>query len=276
MARNLVFGVGMFLLLFVPLVLVAVVGRRSRQPRGNEAGWLLGVPAPSPASAELVARYLHRVRSHRRLGAWIGAVLALGVGLSRQREVTIGIGGGSPLGDLLFGGLAGLLVGSVLADTWRLRPDRQRRAADLTVRTVDPGSRALHPVVVVLTAGTVLLGVSEPTVRSVGLAVAGGVLVLTHRLVLRAVALRGRPLLPDDLRVTDDAIRSFASRRMTLEMLAGAVLLLGWQLTTVRPGTDLELAGAPAALVLTVVLLWRSRPVPPRTVVVHHPPVGVG
>lgn len=266
MATAVAFGALMFGLLFVPLVLVAVAGRRSRRPRGDEAVWLLGVPAPTPASAELIARYLHRARSHRRLGAWVGVVLALGVGLSRQREVTVGIGGGSPLGDLLFGGLAGLLAGSVLADTWRLRPGRDQRTADLTVRTVDRGSRALHPVVGVLTAATVLLALSAPTVRSVGLAVSSGVLVLTHRLVLRAVALRGRPLLPEDLRVTDDAIRSFAARRMTLEMLAAAVLLLGWQLATVRPGSGLELVAAPAALALTVVLLWRSRPVPPRAV----------
>ena len=271
---NVVFGLLMWVALFAPLALVAVLVRQSRQPRGDEAGWLLGVPAPSAASAELATRYLHRVRTHRLVGAWTGALLALWAGLSRQREVTLGIGGGSPLGDLLFGGLAGLLVGSVLADTWRLRPGRERRAADLSVRTVDRGARALHPVVVVLTAATGLLALSTPTVRSVALATAGGVLALAHQLVLRSVALRGRPLLPDDLRVTDDAIRSFAARRMTLEMLAAAVLLLGWQLTTVRPGSTLELVVAPTALVLTVVLLWRSRPVPPRSAIASHAVLG--
>ncbi len=167
----------MFVLLFVPLVLFALARRRSRRPRGDEATWLLGVPAPSPASAELVARYLHRVRSHRRLGAWTGAVLTLGGGVSRESLVSVGIGLGSPLGDLLFGGLAGLLVGSVLADTWRIRPGRDRRAADLTVRTVDHGARAGHPVVVGLTAATVLLALAAPTVRSVALAVTS-----SHRL----------------------------------------------------------------------------------------------
>lgn len=270
-----VFGVLMVVVLFASLVVVAMLVRLSRKPRGDEAAWLLGVPAPTAASAELVRRYLHRVRTHRLLGGGTGAVLALWVGLSRQQEVTLGIGLGSPLGDLLFGGLAGLLVGSVLADTWRISPRRNQRAADLSVRTVDRGARALHPVVVVLTLATGLLALSAPTVRSVGLAVASGVLVLAHQLVLRSVALRGRPLLPDDLRVTDDAIRSFAARRMTLEMLAAAVLLLGWQLTTVRPGSALELLVAPATLVLTVVLLWRSRPVAPRAVVAPHTPLEV-
>ena len=276
MATVLVLGALMFTLLGLTALLTGIRRRRSRRPRRDEAVWLLGVPAPSPASAELVARYLHRVRSHRRLGAWTGAVLALGAGLSRDRLVTIGIGGGSPLGDLLFGGLTGLLVGSVLADTWRIRPNRERRSADLTVRTVDQGARALHPVVVGLTAATVLLAVTAPSVRSVGLALASIALVLTHRLVLRAVALRGRPLLPEDLLVTDDAVRAFAARRLTLEMLAGAVLLVGWQLATVLPGTDLELVGAPVAVVLTVVLLWRSRPTPPRVAVAQHPAVRVG
>jgi DNA-binding transcriptional regulator YhcF (GntR family) len=192
MATDLAFGALMFVLMLTPLVLVAALGRHLRQPRGNDVVWLLGTPAPSRASAELVARYLYRVRTHRRLGAWTGAVLALGVGLSREREITIGIGGGTPLGDLLFGGLAGLLVGSVLADSWRLRPSRDRRAADLTVRTVDAGARALHPAVVVLTAVTVLLAVSEPGLRSLGLAAASGVLALTHR----AGAAGGRPARP--------------------------------------------------------------------------------
>lgn len=256
------FGVGaLILVVYFAAGCVLVRSRRSRQ---DDATWLLGRPADSPRSAELVRRYLHRVRTHRRLGAVTGVVLALWVGLSRQDAISIGIGGASPLGDLLFGGLAGLLVGSVLADTWRIAPDRAQRSADLAVRAVEPGARALHPVVVLLTAGTGLLALSAPTPRSGALAAASLVLALTHRLVLRSVVARGRPRLPEDLRVTDDALRSFASRRLTAEMLAASVLLLGWQLSTVRPGSGVELVGAPVALIVTVVLLWRSRPVPPR------------
>lgn len=264
------------LILAASFAVGGVLVRTSSRSRQDDATWLLGRPAPSPRSAELVRRYLHRVRTHRRLGAVTGVVLALWVGLSRQDGISIGIGSGSPLGDLLFGGLAGLLVGSVLADTWRIAPDRARRSADLAVRAVEPGARELHPVVVLLNAGTGLLALSAPTPRSTALAVASLVLALTHRLVLRSVAVRGRPLLPEDLLVTDDALRSFASRRLTAEMLAASVLLLGWQLTTVRPGSGVELVGAPIALIVTVVLLWRSRPVPPRYAGARPAPVRIG
>jgi hypothetical protein len=91
-------------------------------------------------------------------------------------------------------------------------------------------------------------------------------LLLTHRLVLRAVAVRGRPVLPDDLRVADDAIRAFASRRVSLEALATAVLLAGWQVGVRQPPIPglLWMALIVGAVLVTVVLIFRSRPRPPR------------
>lgn len=252
------------------LALAAVVGflRAGRffprsPDRAADATWLTGSEHPGADVVELVARYLDRVRAHRWNGALIGGGLALLRGLLDQ-QVSVGIGSGSPLGDLLFGGLAGLLVGSVLAETWRLDLRRPARRAELIPRVPEREATALRPVVAVLTTLTVVLGVISPGIRSVLLASASMALMVTHRLVLRAVAERGRPALPVDLRRADDAVRAYAARRLGVETLAAAILVFGWQLDGVAPSALGPLTGAvtTASLVVTVLLIRRSRPWP--------------
>lgn len=232
-----------------------------------DAAWLTGRPYHDKAGVEVMARYLWRVRSHRINGAVVGAGIALLEGLTEHRRVSIGIGGPgwSPMGDVLFGGLGGLLVGSVLAETWRIRIGGAVRHAELEARAPDVKATSLRPVVACLTAATVALGLASGELRGFALAAASSALLVVHQLVLRAVAERGRPALPPELRLADDTIRRFASRRLTVETLAAAVLLAGWQFGGVpRPISDWIVAGISlASLVGTVVLLRRSRPWPP-------------
>jgi hypothetical protein len=259
-------AVGLFaaLLLTTALAVVAHWTTRPPRPRAADASWLSGTAAPTPTAALLTERYLHRLRTHRRGGAQVGAVLAVALVATREGGLTLGTGRWSPLADVLLGGVLGLVVGSVLAEVWRARPGRGVRSAELRVRAVDPEAASLRPVLVALTAVTALLAAVSPSPRSAGLAATAVALALTHATVLRAVALRGRPALPDDLRAADDAVRAFASRRLSLETLAAALLVLGWQLAGTRPALPVADGVAVLALVAALVLLWRARPYPPR------------
>ena len=194
----------------------------------------------------------------------MGAGLALARGL-QTGHVSVGVGVGSPLSDVLFGGLVGLLAGSVLAETWRVRPRASTRHAELAPRSNDPGAASLLPVVTLLTAATVALTAAAPSPRTAFMAAMSAALFLAHRLVLRAVGGRGRPALPDELRHADDAIRAYAGRRIGIESVAGAVLLLGWQVANVTPplADSLSAALQLLAVVVTIVLVRRSRPWPP-------------
>lgn len=247
------------LLLTTAFAVVAYWTTRPPRARAADASWLSGTAAPTETTALLAERYLHRLRTHRRGGAQIGALLAVAVGASRDGGVAFW----STPGHALLGGVLGLVVGSVLAEVWRVRPVRGRRSAELRVRTVDPEAAALRPVLVGVTAVTAVLAVSTPSERAAALALTAAVLALTHALVLRAVALRGRPALPADLRAADDSLRVFASRRLSLETLAAALLVLSGQLAGMQGLPGAEAVAVPAVLA-ALVLLWRARPYPPR------------
>ncbi|MGQ0743207.1 MAG: hypothetical protein ACT4OS_02495 [Acidimicrobiales bacterium] len=231
-----------------------------------DAAWLTGKSSSSAAAVALIARYLSRVRQHRYNGAVLGGGLALLHSVTYEQNISIGIGSGSPLGDLLFGSLAGLLVGSVLAETWRIRRRRRVRQAEISVRSPEAEAKSLRVPVAVLTIFTVLLALASRRAWPTGMAAASLLLLVVHRLVLRAVAERGRPALPEDLRDADDAIRAFAGRRLGIETFATAMLLAGWQFASVdlpvpRP---LGVASLVGSVVATIVLVHRSRPWPPR------------
>jgi hypothetical protein len=260
------------------VALLVVLARAVRSTRRinpwADTTWITASEETGPMGTELIGRYLRRVRSHRLDGAVVGFSLALMRGLSEHHSVSIGIGTGSPLADLLLGGFVGLLVGSVLAETWRIKPRGRVREAEIAPRSPDAQAASLRVEVALLTATTVALGLAARETRPLVLAVTSVVLFGTHWLVLRAIAQRGRPVLPADLRDADDAIRRFASRRLSIETLATALLLAGWQLASVRSFLpDLLRDGLiVASAVAAVVLIHRSRPWPPKRLQAIRPP----
>jgi hypothetical protein len=255
------------------LVFARAVRATRRVDSLPDAVWLTASSDPGPLASELLGRYLRRVRSHRFNGAVLGTGLALFRGLSHDRNISIGASGRSPLGDLLFGGLAGLLIGSVLAETWRIKPEGTVRSAEIAPRSPDLGATSLRGAVALLTVATLGLGLASRQSRPLALALTSLSLLVTHWFVLRAITGRGRPALPPDLRQADDAIRRFASRRLSIEALATALLLAGWQLASVRPFVPDRLNDwlILASFVGTIVLLHRSRPWPPRRHVARPP-----
>lgn len=253
---------------------LAVSVRRLRVT-DRDVAWLHGSVAPAPAAA-VYRRYLARHRTHRLVGAWFGIALAVVYGISARAGVVVGVGAGGPLGDVLFCGLAGVLVGALSAETFRLSEPRHDRAlASLSAR---PGpaagrtvaaARALAACAVVV--GLVgLLGVQASPVGT-AVAVGGAAVVALGEATRAAVANRRRPVLSPLALEVDARVRGYAWGAAAHLELAAASLTLAWTVSSV-PALAGVLPGAGPAVtvvvlalvVLTVVELRRARPRPPR------------
>lgn len=265
-------GVSSFAAVGTVVVVIAIVltvqVSRLGTTSSRDVRWLVGDLPISPAVGLLVRRYLVRVRVHRWIGGLVGASLALLVGLSSTRSIGVGIfgAGRSPVSEPLFAGLAGLLVGSVMAEVYRIRPTGNRRDAELISRQPEPDAVQVQPLTLVLVVTTLVVAAWQPNVRSVLLAAASVAILGLQHGVMRSIAGRRRPALPDDLRAGDELVRAFGARRFSVESLAAAVLVLGWQVA----GTESAVPDVALSLVLVsvvavvVVLVVRSRPYPSR------------
>ncbi len=85
----------------------------------------LGSPGPSSQTPlerivekrwSLCRRYLSRHTRHRFIGGVVGVLFAIVVGVRRYRTVTVGIGSANPLADVLFCGVAGVIIGAPSAE----------------------------------------------------------------------------------------------------------------------------------------------------------------
>lgn len=262
--------------LFVLMIVVATAGYAVVARAGiaaRDIAWLADTSRPSAAAAAVYAAYLARHRRHRLAGGLAGALLALVVGIRYYRSVSVGVGHTSPLADVLFCGLAGVLIGALAAERFRLsEPQSTTMLASLADRGVAVegrkivAARALAAVAVLTGAAVAAVG-RGPTVLCV--AVAGAALAAVAEATRAAVLGRRRPVLSDEASEVDLRIRSFAYRSVAMLQLAAAVLVTGWVVAKL-PGTVGGLAGAlRVCLVLgclawTLVLLRRAAPRPPR------------
>ena len=130
--------------LFASVVLVVVgssVIVRRVQVTDRDIAWLSSTAQTPPAEAAVYGRYLERHRRHRLVGGLAGAFFAVVVGIRYYGSVSIGIGLGNPLADVLFCGLTGVLVGALAAESFRLsEPQSTTVVASLASRSipVDP------------------------------------------------------------------------------------------------------------------------------------------
>ncbi|KGM14778.1 hypothetical protein N867_16085, partial [Actinotalea fermentans ATCC 43279 = JCM 9966 = DSM 3133] len=92
---------------------------------GRDILWLAGRPV-TDQEADVCARYLRRHRTHRVVGGLAGVAFALVVSLRWGGPGLVL--GGAPLADPLFGGVAGVVVGALSAETYRLRLPRSAPA----------------------------------------------------------------------------------------------------------------------------------------------------
>ncbi len=251
----------------------------------RDVAWLAGGTAPGdPQVVEVYRRYLVRHRAHRMVGGLGGIALAITYGATWQGSVELGIGRGSPLGDLLFCGVAGVLIGALSAETYRLTGRRSGRVVATLAPHPPLARRDLVQVARVAAGLALLLGLVVVVVgggwASLAVALGGSVLVLLGELTRRTIDGRRRPVLSDAAAVVDLRIRTFASAAVAHLELAAGVLAGAWALSEGAPDglgaafVALWVLVVLGASVVVVVQLHRAAPRPPRSFVAV-PHVGV-
>lgn len=271
-----VIAIGGALLLVLALVRIPADAR--------DVAWLAGGAFPTdPQVAEVYRRYLVRHRAHRFVGGLGGVLLAIVYSLTWEDGLQVGVGGASPLGDVLFCGVAGVLVGALSAETYRLNA----RGSARTVATLAPhpplalpnlAKRARATVGLALLIGLAVLLAGRGW-SSLTIAIYGAVVVAVGELTRRAIDDRRRPVLSDAAVAVDQRIRAFASASVARLELAAGVLTAPWALIVgvadpagMAPAVhSVAVALAPfiglLALVVAVTQLRAASPRPPRSFV---------
>ncbi|WP_034648158.1 hypothetical protein [Cellulomonas sp. HZM] len=251
----------------------AVLYPRPAPVVARDVAWIAGSTDVRTQEGAVYASYLRRHRLHRLVGGLVGVSVAVVVGLSTYQTVGFSIGERNPLGDVLFLGIAGVVVGSLSAETYRIaRPSGRLRAS------LEPHRPAARPGVVraarvcaslaaALGAADLLLG--EATAPTATALVLGALVVGVSELTLRAVRTRPRPGLSGRAAVVDDRIRAFASTVVAWLELSIALLVLAWA-TSALPADGSGAVGSAltvvevALVVAAFVALHRASPRPSR------------
>lgn len=269
------------LLLAAVLALAAVLLFRSRatqQVTSADVTWLVGAGPGSPVpheEAEVAARYLARHRHYRLVGGLIGVGFAVVVGLRWYRSVGFGFAQRSPLADVLFCGVAGVLVGALLSESYRLRPTLGARTASLAPHPPAPHAEVVIAARLVLAAASVaglVMAWTGAGPAALASAVAGGLVVAVAELTRRRIVDRRRPVHTGRVERLDRQLRAFAATSVARLQLAAAILtamwvLAWWQAATPAAPVALDIlagAGGLAGLAVVVVLLLQAAPRAPR------------
>lgn len=264
---------GSAVLLVVPLLLLAVLvaaATRAR-PSPHDVAWLAGGSLVPADEETVVRRYLARHRTHRLVGGLLGVALAVVVGIRWYGTVRVGVGDLSPLADVLFLGVAGVVVGALVAESFRLPRVRGPVSASLAPREPLPGAphvrvaRGVATGAVAVTVLALALGSTGPVVACVlGVAVVG-----LAELTRARVVGRRRPVLTPRAERLDARLRAFAAGSVAHLELSTAVLTLTWVVSTAITADaawwgPVQVVAVLAGLVVSVVQLLAARPRPPR------------
>lgn len=241
----------------------------------RDVQWIAGTATVPADEAEVYGRYLARHRRHRVVGGTVGILLAVIVGLQYYRSVQlIGAGDVSPFADVFFCGVAGVVVGALSAESYRLTEPR----TPVVTASLAPRATVGRPPVVrtarVVTASAAVWGVSAFAVSgdaaSPGIALLGLVLAALAEATRAAVTGRRRPASTPQVAHVDARIRRFAGDSVSWLQLAAATLTATWVVSvTTRPERSPVVEWAVtlvvvAGLVLSVVFLRRASPRPRR------------
>ena len=250
---------------------LAVGGTRVSE---RDVAWIAGTSDSSSAEADVYSRYLQRHRVHRLAGGLLGILFAIIVGTRwYSGSVSFGIGTNSPLADVLFCGLSGVLVGAFSAETFRLsEPPSATISASLTEHAGVARPQLIRVArVIILGAlvGSALIAATGNGLTPLWIAIGGLLVALVAEATQSAITGRRRPVLSDEAQVVDLRIRSFASTSIARLQLSAAVLTATWVVSQVPRADDVPLTPVQALAVIagffiTVVLLHRASPRPPR------------
>jgi len=239
----------------------------------RDVAWIAGTPESSPAEADVYSRYLQRHRRHRMAGGLLGALFAVILGARLYGTVSFGVGSQNPLADVLFCGLGGVLVGAFSAESFRLsEPSSTRISASLTEHAGAARPeliRAARIITVGSLVGGALVAATGHGPVPLLIAIGGLVVALVAEASQAAITGRRRPVLSDRAQAVDLRMRSFASTSVARLQLAAGVLTAAWTVSKV-PGAGtgpfvlVQNLTVIAGFVITVVLLHRASPRPPR------------
>jgi hypothetical protein len=270
-------GMGSFAVLLLALVIIIAAGVSvavgGTNVSARDVAWIAGTSDSSPAEADVYSRYLQRHRRHRLAGGLLGTLFAITVGVRWYGSVSFGIGTQSPLADVLFCGLGGVLVGAFSAESFRLsEPPSATVSASLTQHAgvARPELiRVARVIIVCSLVGGALVAASGQGLAPLWISIGGLVVALVAEATQSAISGRRRPVLSDRAQVVDLRMRSFASTSVARLQLAVAVLTATWTVSQV-PGVDagplalVQALAVIAGFIITVVLLHRASPRPPR------------
>lgn len=239
----------------------------------DDIRWLADSTDISVEEGVVYSRYLARHRLHRLVGGALGVVIAVVVGIRLYSQVSIGFAN-SPLADTLFCGVAGVVVGALSAETYRLvEPRTSVRSASLTARSAPAQPRVVHAarlLTAVALAVGVLAGIGSDDLAPLLVSIAGAAVVAVAELTRQAVVTRQRPVLSDAAHQVDDRLRRFATGAVAWLQLAAGSLALGWTIASASPDdmsdalTVLVAVLTLTCLVVAVVALRKAAPRPPR------------
>ncbi|MDO8121934.1 hypothetical protein Q6346_11495 [Isoptericola sp. b490] len=274
-------AVAVLTLAALAVLVPAALGLAVRVPATDrDTAWLAGGTLPAAEQVrDVYRRYLVRHRSYRLAAAWFGALLAVVVGVTAEGGVHAGIGRGSPLADVWFCAVAGILLGALLAESYRLSQPRGTVATASLAPRPAPGETGRVVAARVLAAASLATGAgvlaAAGDATSLAVAVGGSALVGVAELTRSAIRSRRRPVMSEQAGEVDVRLRSYAWRAVAHLELAAAALALGWAVSkTPSPGGPLTTVVVLVLLVLAVVELHRARPRPPRSFVpVQEPAV---
>jgi hypothetical protein len=220
------------------------------------------MPAMDPDAQEFYADYVGRHTTFRRAGTIIAIVLA-GVWSLRWSGGLV-LWGTSPsvvdcpppgqcvsspsrslAGTVVFAAVLGAIVGSLLAESYHLRPVRGPREASLDARPGRPLPRQTRAAWLITAASVVLAGIDGASIRAPGLAIGlvpGLAAVVLAQAIQQALANRRRPIPDDQTMLVDRVLRAAVTRSAVWMQLSAAILCLGW--TAMGAASDLSAAQA--------------------------------
>jgi len=261
-----------FLLLSLIMAFIKLVASMSNVTP-QDIAWISADKSTTPATAGVYRRYLSRHRRHRLVGGTFGVLFATIVGVRLYQSVNIGNSTGNPLADIWFCGLAGVIIGALSAETFRLsEPSTEREAASLAERGVETDNRLLiaaRTITVIALVASIPIAITAASFDAVSIAVFGLALALLAEATRRAITDRRRPLQSPVAKTVDIQIRSFALTMVAFLQLSASLLVASWVASKI-PASELLAVQVVqgifswGALIASTVTLRKAKPHAPK------------
>ena len=261
---------GAFLLVVAAITLAGIGGVLLSGTRVYERDvlWLAGRPV-TQQEADVLTRYLRRHRVHRVVGGLTGVAFALVVSLRTGGPGLVV--GDDPFADLLFCGVAGVVVGALSAESYRLRLPRSVPAtASLAPRPALPLRRevVVSWALVAVGLAAAVPGLVDGNLLGLRAAAFGTAVLAAGAATRSAIAHRRRPVLSERALELDGRMRGFASASVARLQVSMGTMVVVWSIWAI-PDLSGTLPGLLAALaslgglVVAIRYLRRAAPRPP-------------